>query len=68
VSEPEVGERGPPAGDPGRGGLCPGCVHVRRIVSDKGSTFLRCELSRDDPRFARYPPQPVRACPGHRPR
>lgn len=46
------------------GGLCPRCIHVRRIESAKGSVFLLCERSKDDPRFPRYPPQPRVECAG----
>jgi hypothetical protein len=45
-------------------GLCPDCVHVRRIESAKGSVFWMCELSKQDERFPRYPVQPRMACPG----
>ena len=38
-------------------------THV--IRSAKGSTFYLCELARSDPRFAKYPPQPVLACAGY---
>jgi hypothetical protein len=48
-------------------GLCPGCVHVRAITSDRGSTFFLCRLSLTDERFPKYPPQPVVACAGHLP-
>lgn len=48
-------------------GLCTGCLHARLIASDKGSTFLFCELSRTDPRFRKYPPLPVLSCTGFRP-
>jgi hypothetical protein len=47
--------------------LCEGCVHVRVITSDTGSRFLLCGKSREDPRFSKYPPQPVLTCPAHRP-
>jgi len=46
-------------------GLCPTCQHVRVIVSERGSTFLRCRLATAQNAFAKYPPQPVRHCPGH---
>jgi len=63
------GDRGLPVGKgPGRGfpgGLCPRCPHARAITSDRGSVFLRCELSRTDPRFPRYPAQPRMVCAGH---
>ena len=54
-----------PAPDPGRG-LCPTCAEVREVRSAKGSVFLLCSLAATDPRFGRYPPQPVRVCPGYR--
>ncbi len=57
------GER-PPRPPPG--GLCPRCAHVHVVVSDRGSTFYRCRLSAADPRFPRFPPQPVLACAGFR--
>ncbi|MFN8180078.1 MAG: hypothetical protein U0167_19250 [bacterium] len=47
-----------------RAGLCARCRHARSIASRRGSEFLLCERSRTDPRFARYPPLPVRECPG----
>jgi hypothetical protein len=47
-----------------RHGLCPLCIHVRRITSAKGSTFLLCELAQSDPRFPKYPPQPRLVCSG----
>lgn len=45
-------------------GLCPDCVHVRKIESAKGSVFWMCELSKKDERFPRYPVQPRMVCPG----
>jgi hypothetical protein len=44
--------------------LCPACRHVRRVTTPR-SVFLLCERSRDDPRYERYPRQPVRECPGY---
>jgi hypothetical protein len=32
------------------------------------SAFWRCARADSDPRFLRYPPLPVRACPGFAPR
>lgn len=55
----------PPA--PGTAGLCPGCAHVRPVRSARGSLFLRCSLAARDPRFPKYPPQPVVRCSGHEP-
>lgn len=46
-------------------GLCATCVHLRLLAS-KRSVFVRCGLAETDPRFLRYPPLPVRACPGYR--
>ena len=51
----------PPATPPG---LCSACRYARVIVNDRGSRFLLCRLSRDDPRFARYPALPVWRCAG----
>ena len=49
-----------------REGLCPGCAHVLVVETDR-SRFLRCGLARSDPRYPKYPPQPVVRCTGHRP-
>lgn len=54
----------PPAAALDRLGLCPRCRHVKRIESARGSTFFLCSLARTDPRFAKYPSQPQRACVG----
>ena len=48
-------------------GLCQSCHHARRIESDRGSIFLRCELSFEDSRFVRYPRLHVLVCTGYRP-
>lgn len=48
-----------------RRGLCPACAHVKVIQSAKGSTFYLCERARTDPRFVKYPPQPVLVCAGY---
>ena len=45
-------------------GICPGCLHVRILESDKGSRFFLCELAKVDERFSKYPPQPVIRCVG----
>jgi len=47
-------------------GLCRNCQHSRRIESDRGSIFFRCELSLEDPRFPKYPRLPVFKCSGYR--
>jgi len=49
------------------GGLCARCVHVRRVTSGKGSTFLLCGKSATDPRFPKYPALPVLRCAGFAP-
>lgn len=46
-------------------GLCADCVHVRQIRSERGSTFLQCQLSFTDARFAKYPRLPVVICSGY---
>jgi hypothetical protein len=55
------------ADDDPRVGLCARCTFTRRIVSSRGSTFYRCELSSVDVRFPRYPPLPVVVCAGFTP-
>ena len=50
---------------PQRASLCASCKHVRIITSNKGSTFTLCGLAKADPRFPKYPPQPLVECPGH---
>jgi hypothetical protein len=46
-------------------GLCGACVHARIIESDRGSAFVRCELSFTDMRFEKYPRLPVLRCTGY---
>jgi hypothetical protein len=50
---------------PPEAGLCDTCVHAKRIVSARGSTFLMCGLHERDPRFAKYPRLPVVRCAGY---
>lgn len=38
---------------------------MRTSTSRRGSTFFRCLRAETDARFTRYPPLPVRACPGY---
>ncbi len=45
-------------------GLCDSCAHQRLVRNTRGSEFSLCERSRSDPAYARYPPIPVRSCPG----
>ena len=46
-------------------GLCKTCLHAHRTESDRGSVFWRCELSRTDARFPKYPRLPVLTCRGY---
>ena len=46
-------------------GLCGSCVHAEVVRSSRGSEFYRCRRSFTDPRFARYPTLPMRACDGY---
>jgi hypothetical protein len=48
-----------------RVGLCAGCVHARRIESDRGAKFYLCGLAAHDPAFRRYPALPVVICSGY---
>jgi hypothetical protein len=48
-----------------RPGLCETCRHAEVVVSQRGSRFVLCGLSRADPGFPRYPPLPVLACDGY---
>ncbi len=45
-----------------KSGLCPRCVHVRVIESERGSRFFLCTKAKDDPALPRYPPQPRHVC------
>ncbi|MCK6446784.1 MAG: hypothetical protein L6Q99_10365 [Planctomycetes bacterium] len=47
-----------------RASLCARCRHVQFVESAKGSVFLLCGLAKSDPRFPKYPPQPLLACRG----
>jgi hypothetical protein len=50
-----------------RVGLCAACIFVRRVETDRRSIFYRCEYSKVDPSFPRYPRLPVIACPAYEP-
>lgn len=65
MTAPTPTPRPPPPPNPGARGLCATCTHVRTITSAHGATFYLCHLSTTDPRFPKYPPQPVAACPGY---
>ena len=44
--------------------LCTSCAHVRATTGKLGQTYLLC---RNDAIPMKYPPQPVRGCPGYTP-
>jgi hypothetical protein len=48
--------------------LCETCASVREVLTPRGSRFLLCQLSRTDPAYPKYPPQPVVRCDRYRPR
>lgn len=48
-------------------GLCGSCRYAVTQTSAKGSVFWRCRRAELEPGWLRYPPIPVRHCPGHRP-
>ena len=45
-------------------GLCVHGRHARRVVSGRGSLFLRCGRPDCDSQFPKYPPLPVLRCGG----
>jgi len=51
--------------NPAAVGLCATCRWMRMVTNRRGSVFYRCARADDDPRFVRYPPLPVLACPGY---
>jgi hypothetical protein len=57
-----------PPNRPDDPGLCRTCQHSRRMESDRGSVFIRCELSLEGSRFPKYPRLPVLVCSGYRPK
>jgi hypothetical protein len=48
-------------------GLCADCRFMRRVESDRGSTFYLCERSAIDASFPKYPRLPVLKCIGYEP-
>src|SRR5262249_14138390 len=48
-----------------RVGLCINCKHMRRLLSERGSTFYMCERGLREPSFAKYPRLPVEECRGY---
>jgi hypothetical protein len=53
--------------DRARVGLCVTCVFVRRVESDRHSSFYRCDYSKVDPSYPKYPRLPVLACAAYKP-
>ena len=47
-----------------RSGLCDSCRHQKLIKNPRGSTFSRCERSKTDKRYPKYPRLPVVECEG----
>jgi hypothetical protein len=45
-------------------GLCDSCVHQYLVRNTRGSTFSRCERSKTDKSFPKYPRVPVLECRG----
>ena len=45
--------------------LCKSCRHVKEVISGTGSRFWLCQVAATDPRFPKYPPQPVVQCEKH---
>jgi hypothetical protein len=60
-----VAKTSAPAKETSSKGLCADCVHARFTKSDRGSTFLLCQLSTRDPSFPKYPRLPVLSCRGY---
>jgi len=50
-----------------RVGLCASCRFAALQRSVRGGSFWRCLRADSDPAFTRYPPLPVRHCPGFEP-
>ena len=50
---------------PTQQGLCADCQWARLVQTRRGSSFLRCALAAEDPKFPRYPTLPVRRCSGY---
>jgi hypothetical protein len=47
-------------------GLCDSCAHQKLVRTGRGSVFSMCLRHRTEPeRYPKYPPLPVRSCPGY---
>ena len=53
---------------PDGAGDCAACAHARALGNRHGSVFVLCARAAEDDRYRRYPPLPVRGCPGREPR
>jgi len=53
-----IAERGAREGE----GLCATCARARHITNDRGSIFVLCLHSANDPSFPKYPRLPVLSC------
>jgi hypothetical protein len=49
----------------GIAGLCADCLNARGMTSQRGSTFILCQLSFVDSAFDKYPRLPVTSCRGY---
>ena len=54
------------ANERARIGVCADCEHMRRVVSDRGSTFYLCAKVLNEPEFPKYPRLPVIQCRGYK--
>lgn len=48
-------------------GLCADCRFALLNRTRRGTTYLRCGLAAEDPRFPKYPRLPVQRCSGFQP-
>ena len=48
--------------------LCESCCWMRAVATPKGSRFLLCQLSKTNPVYVKYPPQPMVVCNGYQPK
>jgi hypothetical protein len=45
-------------------GLCAECIHRKEIRNDRGSIFIMCLRSFNEPEYPKYPRLPVLSCAG----
>jgi len=45
--------------------LCETCQNLQEVITPRGSRFLLCRLSKEDPAYPKYPPQPIIRCEGY---